>query len=251
MDADGLIVLQRDHPDDLAPRVISILTAIHGETEAARVARGATGGGGDLRDALTTYLLGPFFKDHAKRYCKRPAYWLIQSPKQNYSVYLFHERATAQTLALLQGAKYLGGRIFQLTQQQEEANRREAASEGPEKAKWRKAAQELAEELADLQAFDQAITATNSECILDSTGKATTTRWVPEFDDGVLLNAAPLYRLTPAWKRADAKLDLSKVWKALKDGEYPWAKTAMRYWPRETLGACKDNKSNRIAHGLE
>jgi hypothetical protein len=30
-----------------------------------------------------------------------------------------------------------------------------------------------------------------------------------------------------------------------------WAKTAMRYWPRETLAACKDNKSYRIAHGLE
>jgi hypothetical protein len=25
----------------------------------------------------------------------------------------------------------------------------------------------------------------------------------------------------------------------------------MRYWPRETLKACKDNKSYRIAHGLE
>ena len=47
------------------------------------------------------------------------------------------------------------------------------------------------------------------------------------------------------------KLDLSKSWKALKEGEYPWAKTAMRYWPRETLAACKDNKSYRIAHGLE
>jgi hypothetical protein len=112
-------------------------------------------------------------------------------------------------------------------------------------------AQDLAEELADLEAFDQAITATNSEPIVDSEGKTVTARWVPEFDDGVLLNAAPLYRLTPAWKRADAKLDLSKAWKALKDGEYPWAKTAMRYWPRETLKACKDNKSYRIAHGLE
>jgi hypothetical protein len=86
---------------------------------------------------------------------------------------------------------------------------------------------------------------------VDSEGKAATTRWTPEFDDGVLLNAAPLYRLAPAWKRADAKLDLSKAWKALREGEYPWAKTAMRYWPRETLAACKNNKSYRIAHGLE
>jgi hypothetical protein len=252
VDEDGLMVVQRDHPDDLAARVMAILAAVHGDTESGRIIRMVIGGNGDLRDALADYLLVPFFKAHGKLYRKRPVYWLLQSPRQNYSVYLFHERATDQTLALLQGVRYLGGRIFQLTQQLAEANRQEAAvAEGREKAKWRKEAQELAEELADLEAFDQAITVTNSEPIVDKEGKAATTRWLPEFDDGVLLNAAPLYRLTPAWKKADAKLDLSKAWKSLKDGEYPWAKTAMRYWPRETLKVCKDNKSYRIAHGLE
>jgi len=250
-DADGLMVIERDHPDDLAQRLIDILAAIHGEGEAARIIRTAIGSNGDLRDALAVYLLGPFFRVHVKRYRKRPVYWLLQSPKQNYSVYLFHERATDQTLALLQGKRYLGGRIFQVKQQQDEASRKEAAAEGKEKAKWRKKAQDLAEELADLEAFDQAITETNNEPIVRTDGHPSTARWSPELDDGVLLNAAPLYRLTPAWKRADAKLDLSKPWKALKEGEYPWAKAAMRYWPRETLAACKENRSYRIAHGLE
>jgi hypothetical protein len=238
VDADGLVVVQSDHPDDLATRVLGILAAIHDETEAVRIVRTAIGGNGDLRDTVAGYLLGSFFKAHVKRYRKRPVYWLLQSPKQNYSVYLFQERATDQTLALLQGTKYLGGRIFQLEQQLEEANRKEAAAESREKARWRKQAQELAEELADMEAFDQAIIATNNEPIVDVEGKPATSRWAPEFDDGVLLNAAPLYRLTPAWKRADTKLDLSKA-------------SAMRYWPRETLAACKDNKSYRIAHGLE
>lgn len=249
--ADGLMVIQRDHPDDLAGHVIAILAAIHGDTELGRIVRTVGGGNGDLRDALADYLLAPFFKAHVKRYRKRPVYWLLQSPKQNYSIYLFHERGTDQTLALLQGTRYLGGRIFQLRQQMDQANRRETVAESRDKAKWRKQVQDLAEELADLEALDQAITATNNEPIVDAEGRAVTSRWVPEFDDGVLLNAAPLYRLTPAWKKADAKLDVSKVWKALRDGQYPWAKTAMRYWPRETLAACKDNKSYRIAHGLE
>ncbi len=251
VNADGMMVVQHDHPDDMAARVIAILSAICGDDEAGRLVRSAVGGNGDLRYALAGHLLAPFFKAHGKRYRKRPVYWLLQSPKQNYSVYLFHERGTDQTLASIQGTRFLGGRIFQLKQQLEETNQREAAAEGREKAVWRKQAQELAEELADLDAFDQAITATNNEAIVDAEGKAATSRWTPEFDDGVLLNAAPLYRLTPAWKRADAKLDLSKIWKTLKDGEYPWAKTAMRYWPRETRAACKDNKSLRIAHGLE
>lgn len=245
------MVLQRDHPDDLAARVIGILTVLHGEQEAARLIQTATGGNGKLRDRLETYLLGPFFKAHVKQYRKRPIYWLLQSPRQSYSVYLFHERATDQTLALIQGQRYLGGRIFQVKQKLEEANRREASSEGREKARWRRQAQDLAEELADLEAFDKAITQTNNEPIVDAQGRPAVARWAPEFDDGVLLNAAPLYRLTPTWKKADAKLDLAKAWQALKKGEFPWAKTAMRYWPRETLEACQQNRSYRIAHGLE
>ncbi|MFB3853835.1 MAG: BREX-1 system adenine-specific DNA-methyltransferase PglX [Vicinamibacterales bacterium] len=247
IDPDGAMVLQRDHPDDLAARVIQILAAIHGEREAARLIQTAIGGNGELRDRLENYLLGPFFKAHVKQYRKRPIYWLLQSPKQSFSVYLFHERATDQTLALIQGKRYLGGRIFQVKQQLEEANRREASSDGREKARWRK----LAQDLADLEAFDKAITETNSESIVDAQGRPAAARWAPEFDDGVLLNAAPLYRLTPAWKKADPKLDLAKAWQALKKGEYPWAKTAMRYWPRETLEACRENRSYRIAHGLE
>jgi hypothetical protein len=251
IDTDGVMVIQHDHPDDLAQRVVDILSAIHRDGEASRIVQTAIGGNGNLRDAIANYLLGPFFKAHVKRYRKRPVYWLLQSQKQNYSIYVFHERASDQTLALLQGTRYLGGRTFQVNQLLQEAKRREATSEGREKARWRKEAQELAEELADLEALDKAIETTNSEHIVNADGESATARWIPEFDDGVLLNAAPLYRLTPAWKKADAKLDLSKAWKTLKDGEYPWTKTAMRYWPRETLAACKDNKSYRIAHGLE
>jgi hypothetical protein len=250
---DGLMVINRDHPDDLAQRVIDILVGIHTDAVAGRIVRTAIGGNGDLRDALASYLKGAFFKNQMdqKRYRKRPVYWLLQSPKHNFSAYLFHERATDQTLALLQGKRYLGGRIFQVTEQLNQAKQKELTTEGKEKAQWKRKSQEWAEELSDLEAFQQAIDATNSEPVVNADGQSSTARWVPEFDDGILLNVAPLYRLTPAWKKADAKLDLSKVWNALKGGKYPWAKTAMRYWPRETLAACKENKSYRIAHGLE
>ena len=250
-DADGLMVVHRDHPDDLAQRVIDILAVMHSEVDAGRLIRAGIGGDGDIRDSLANYLLGHFFKAHTKHYRKRPVYWLLQSLKQNFSVYVFHERMTEQTLALLQGKRYLGGRIFQLEEQAKQAQEKELSSEGREKAQWKKKAQEFAEELIDLENFHKAIEETNHEQIVGEDGNPATARWVPEFDDGVLLNAAPLYRLILAWKRADPKLDLSKVWKALKEGEYPWAKTAMRYWPRETLAACKENKSYRIAHGLE
>ena len=193
---DGLVVVHKDHPDDLAQRVIDILAAVHSDADAANIVRTAIGSNRDLRDALADYLLGPFLKDHVKRYRKRPAYWLLQSPKQNFSVYLFHERATDQTLALLQGKRYLGGRIFQVQRTvQAGRNRRNCVTEEKEKAQWKRKAQESADELDDLEAFQQAIDATNAEPIINADGQPATARWVPEFDDGVLLNAAPLYRL--------------------------------------------------------
>jgi hypothetical protein len=115
---------------------------------------------------------------------------------------------------------------------------------------WAKNARQLAEELEDLKAFDHALTAANNVPIKDAHGKPATTHWSPEFDDGVLLNAAPLHELAPSWKRADGKLDLKKAWKDLEKGEFNWAKTAMRYWPQQVLKACQNNQSFAIAHGL-
>ena len=233
IDPDGVSILQRDHPDDLAGRVIAILGSIYGDTDADQIIRTVIGTNGDLRDTLADYLIGPFFKTHVKRYQKRPVYWLLQSPDQTFSVYLFHERATDQTLAVLQGNRYLGARMFQLRQQLREAKQRESASDGRDRARWSQRARELAEELQDLEAFDQAITDTTNEPIVSREGRAAIARWVPELDDGIILNAAPLYRLTPAWKRADPKLDLIKAWNALKDGKYPWAEFDAILAPRD------------------
>ena len=247
----GLMLLKRGHPGDLAQRILDILSTIHSDAESSEIVKTAAGTNGDLRDILANYLLGPFFKAHVTQYRKRPIYWLLQSSSGAFSAYLFHERATDQTLAMLQGNSYLGGEIFKARERQKEAKTKELSSQGRERARWQRESQEAADDLIDLEEFQKAVDQTNNESIVDADGHPATARWVPEFDDGILLNAAPLYRLTPTWKRADAKLDLSKVWTTLKDGAYPWAKTAMRYWPRETITASKQNRSFRIAHGLE
>jgi hypothetical protein len=246
----GLMGLMEGHPDDLAARVVEILRIIHGDTHAEQIIHAATGTEGPIRQSVEEYLLGSFFKEHVKLYRKRPVYWLLQSPDRKYSAYLFHERATDQTLAILQSKRYLGGRIHILENDLQDAKSKESATSGREKALWVKKVRDLAEELEDLRAFDHALTAANNVPIKDAHGKPSTTHWLPEFDDGVLLNAAPLHELTPSWKRTDAKLDLKKAWKDLEKGEYDWAKTAMRYWPQRVLKACAKNKSFAIAHGL-
>ena len=76
--------------------------------------------------------------------------------------------------------------------------------------------------------------------------KATMQRgYTPHIDDGVLLNAAPLWELLPSW------LETKKAWQELEAGKYDWAQQAMEYWPEQVKEACKANKSFAIAHGLE
>ena len=64
-------------------------------------------------------------------------------------------------------------------------------------------------------------------------------------DDGVLINAAPLWELLPSWP------DTKKAWEELENGKYDWAHQAMDHWPYRVREKCKTNKSFAIAHGLE
>jgi hypothetical protein len=245
---DGMMVLERGHPDDLAQRVLDILSVAQGDDETESIVRLATGESGELRDSLGNYLLARFFKDHVRQYRKRPVYWLFQSPKRTFSVYLFHEMATINTLSALQGNRFVGGRLHWLETELADLLFRAAKAEGREKSNVTKRAREIAEALEDLKAFDASLSAANQFPIKDANGLPGIVRWKPELDDGVLLNAAPLQELAPAWKPAGT--DLKKAWEELEDAKYDWAKTAMRYWPGRVLKACKTNESFRIAHGL-
>jgi N-6 DNA Methylase len=249
-DRDGVMILEEGHPDDLARRVLDILTVIYGDAETEQIVRTASESTASLRNALETYLLSEFFKDHVKRYRKRPIYWLLQSSKKSYNVYLFHERATADTLSLLRGNRYLGGRLNRL--QQDQAARMKAAEVANRAGDRRAASQaqrdasQIAELLEELQEFDRRLEAATRVPIKDKTGRDTTARWEPELDDSVYINAAPLHELLPSWR----EVNLKKAWQELANGDYDWSKTAMRYWPRRVLEKCKKNKSYAIAHGL-
>jgi hypothetical protein len=241
-DPDGLMVLEEGHPDDLARRILDILRTIYGDEEAERIVRTATGSAAPLREAVESYLLGPFWRDHVKRYRKRPIYWLIQSPKKSYSLYLFHERATADTLPMIRGNRYLGGRLNRL--RQEQSALAETIAKGNLGA--RKRAGLIAEEIEELEEFDRRLEAVTRVPVTDKYGRPVTVRWEPELDDGVLINAAPLHELLPSWREVNPK----NAWQALEAGAYDWSKTAMRYWPQRVLAKCKENKSFAIAHGL-
>jgi hypothetical protein len=236
-DADGLLVLDPGHRDDLGARVGQVLGVLVGAEEAERLIAGVTGG-----RTLGEYLARDFFKAHVQQYRKRPIYWLLQSPKRLYSLYVFHERVTADTLHLIRGTRYLGGKLNGVRLRLEElAPAIAAAPPGPARKRLERESDAATALLADLEAFDRALAAVTTQ--VNERGEIA--GWRPERDDGVLINLAPLWPLLPAWAA-----EPRKAWEALARGDWDWAFTARRYWPDRVAAACRRNKSYALAHGL-
>lgn len=236
--ADGMALIEPGHPDDLCARIERILELMIGEEVAHRLIAMATEG-----KPLAGYLTGEFYKEHVRQYRKRPVYWLLQSPRKTFSVLLFHERLTGDSLPLLLGNRYLQGRINALRGRLAELQGQiTAAAPGRARKVAERERDEASELLADAEEFARLIRA-----VIERTNeRGEVVGWRPEIDDGVLINLAPLYTLIPAWS-AEPK----KCWQALERGDYDWARTAMRYWPDRVLAKCKTNKSFAIAHGVD
>ncbi|MBA3474045.1 MAG: hypothetical protein H0T57_12605 [Rubrobacter sp.] len=238
VDPDGVATLQADHPDDLAAKVEKALELMVGEDETGRLLEAA--GVAPGTDGLRRYLKGDFFKRHVRLYRKRPVYWLLQSPRKSYGLYLFHERITPDTLYLLAGNRYLGGEINRLRGEISELNARATATpQGGEKKHLAKELEATEELLLDLEAFARTLSRVTSQ----TNSRGEVAGWRPELDDGVILNLAPLHALMPSWSA-----EPRKAWAALEAGSYDWSRAAMRYWPDRVIEECRKNKSYAIAH---
>jgi len=236
-DNDGVAVLDEGHQDDLAGKVHQALELALGEAGASEVISAALGDG-DPEKLLRSYLERDFWKRHLQQYRKRPVYWLLQSPAKSFSVYVFHERATRDTLPLIMGTRYASGKINQLKNRMDEVRTEIKAAEGRARKRLEKELDDIESQLLDLEAFEAAI----RRVLEQKNERGETAGWAPEIDDGVILNLAPLWELMPSWKEPE------KFWKELEEGKYDWSYTAMRYWPERVLEKCRNNKSYAIAH---
>lgn len=232
-DADGITVLDEGHLDDLPRKVETALELMLGEQATVDVIS-EIGGDPSAGRGLRRFLERDFFsKWHVRWYRKRPIYWLLQSPKKLYGLYLFHERITKDTLFVVQ-RKYLDAKVKLTKQLLAEAK---AAAKAEPNARERRAlnkqADELEKLLADLDEFAKRL-------------KAITDKgYDPDINDGVILNLAPLAEVLPAWSK-----EPQKYWEGLERGDYDWAHLAMKYWPQRVKAKCKTDKSLAIAHGL-
>lgn len=209
IDPDGILPDDPDHSEDIVRRVREVLELLWKDR-----AEGIEGevcsllGVKDLRDYFRNPTKG-FFDTHIKKYSKSrrkaPIYWLLQSPRKLYGLWVYYHRLDGDLLykAL---TNYVEPKIARESNRLEELQvARNAAGAGGQVAKGAERAIDRQEALlSDLREFRDRLAA------------AANLRLVPDHNDGVLLTIAPLHEVVP-WKEART------AWEELTAGKYGWS----------------------------
>ena len=209
IDWDGIMVDDQGHPDDVVSRVRDLLHLLWKE-RADSIEREACEilGVSDLRD----YVRNPrrFWDAHVKRYSKSrrkaPIYWLLQSAKRGYSIWLYYHRMDADILfkAL---RNYVDPKLaLERNRLDEQRSRLLAAVEAGGRVR-RDAERAVERQEALIEEIEQFRKTLERVAHLGLT---------VDHDDGVLLSIAPLHELVP-WKPAE------QAWKDLVAGKYEWS----------------------------
>ena len=184
-------------------------------------------------------------------YENRPIHWPLSSEKKTFVAWVNIHRWSESTLRVLL-ADHLKPTLARL---EGELNDIRAARDGADKKAAREAERRLPkpqkcrEELATFvaaveQCAEKGPPPVDGKC----PAREVDARYVPDLDDGVMINSAALWPLlTPQWK------DPKKWWKELANAEgkkdYDWAHLAMRYWPTCLDAKCQRDPSLGVAHG--
>lgn len=243
---DGILVDDEGHPSDIVARVREVLRILWPD-RADDVEREACEING-VKD-LRAYFRNPrsFFTDHIKRYTKSqrkaPIYWLLQTPKRSYGLWLYYHRLTKDTLFhalrtyVEPKIQHEEARRHELRRHYEAAKVGKAGKEERRLVKEMEAQESLLSELSEFKANIEAVAYGRVPGVeRDCRG------WDPDLNDGVILNIAPLHAVVP-WK------DAEKTWKELNEGLYDWSHVAISFWPQRVEVKCKDDRSIAIAHG--
>lgn len=231
---DGILVDDPNHPLDIEHRIREVMEIIWSGKEGGPSAEAIEHEACEILGvkSLRDYFRKPagFFADHLKRYSKSrrqaPIYWPLATKSGSYTLWIYYHRLTDQTLHtclidfVIPKLKSIGNEIGNLRESKITGERLEALLE-------------LQEELSDFKAELEEIIKLP---------------WKPNLNDGVIINAAPLWKLfrLPAWQKK-----LKSTWDELTKGDYDWAHLAYTIWPERVKEACKTDRSMAIAHGLE
>lgn len=228
--ARDVLVDDEGHEADISSLIAAALTAAGGESLIERVTSEL--GLGELRRWISERLFGHHLSRYSAFKRRAPIYWQLSTASSGYSVWLYADRVTKDTLSKVQN-DYVTPKV-RLEERRLEGMRREAG--GGSKASDRKALATQEGRVEELRTFLEEI-------------KRATPLWMPDINDGVALTMAPLWKLVPqhrAWQR-----ELKAAWDALDEGRYDWSRVAMYLWPGRVVPRCTTDRSLAIAHGLE
>ena len=204
---DQLLVDQAGHPWDIVQRVTAAATLLVEDPEGLLGDLMKHLRGRDLRD----HLRKQFFKDHLRRYTKSrrkaPIYWPLYVPSGVWGVWVYAPSLTRETLFAVEAAA-----IARFNAAGSEISRLRRALQNGQGGR---APRQLADHL---EAEEHLVEELRS--FRDEAGRIAALGWVPDIDDGIVLCAAPLADLFPAW--ADARKERQN----LRAGKYPWATVA-------------------------
>ncbi len=220
-----LLVDDEGHGLDMVQRALTVLAQVVGPQAEAWQQELESMLGSDLR----TWYRRTYFERHLKRHSKSrrkaPVYWQLGTNSGSYSVWLYYPRLTKDSLYRVLNETVKPKvhqeelRLTQLRQAQPRASEVEAQ-------------ETFVEELRSFQ---------------DEVARVAPL-FDPNLDDGVLLNAAPLWRLTShsGWRK-----DTKAAWEALAKGDYDWAHLALKLWPERVIPKCAKERHLALAHDLE
>ncbi len=212
IDWDGLLVDDSGHRDDIVGRVREAFEVIWEDgVEAIEMEACGMLEVKSLRDYFRKPGKGGFWDDHVKRYrCSKsgrtaPIYWLLQSSKKSYALWLYYHRLDKDILfkALMTYVepkiRLEEGRLEPLR-----AKRAEAGTSGKGTKKVEREIDRQEDLVSELKDFEEKLR------------KVADLHLEPDLNDGVVLNIAPLWELVP-WNQAE------KYWSELLDGKYEWS----------------------------
>ncbi len=219
---DGILVDDSEHADDIIRRLREVFEVIwKGRSEEIEKEACSILAMNDLRTYFRRPSKGGFWDEHISRYSKSrrsaPIYWLLQSSKKNYALWLYYHRLDKDLLfkALV---NYVEPKIRLEDSRLETLRTQKAAAGGSGRDAKRlgKEVERLEEFLSELRDFE------------DKLRRVANLHLVPDLNDGVVLNIAPLWELVP-WKEA------KNYWDELLDGGYEWSSIAKQLRQKELV----------------